>query len=325
MIKTKTYIYNQFLNIVLRFCNSTKPFSILIAISGGKDSLCLVKLIEDFNNIHNYFETVQYIYIDHQWRNDSKQNIQHLLNYIDTTKNEIHIYQIRQIQMSESSVRKIRYQIMVKHATKHKAKFIFTAHNQTDQLETFLLNLVRGTGLEGLSSLPFARQINNYIKIIRPLIDIETGDISWFCHKFNLPIWSDKTNYYYSNYRNRIRYELFPYLKQYFSPNIEYNIINFLKLTSIENEYIKQNAIKLYIASRHSYYLAINYRTIKNQHLTLQRRVLNIFFYYNFNKCLNIDMINQIIQYLNSENKIKVNIIWKRLNISIHNNWIYIK
>nr|YP_009497907.1 Ycf62 [Gracilaria changii]ART65171.1 Ycf62 [Gracilaria changii] len=325
MIKTKTYIYNQFLNIVLRFCNSTKPFSILIAISGGKDSLCLVKLIEDFNNIHNYFETVQYIYIDHQWRNDSKQNIQHLLNYIDTTKNEIHIYQIRQIQMSESSVRKIRYQIMVKHATKHKAKFIFTAHNQTDQLETFLLNLVRGTGLEGLSSLPFARQINNYIKIIRPLIDIETGDISWFCHKFNLPIWSDKTNYYYSNYRNRIRYELFPYLKQYFSPNIEYNIINFLKLTSIENEYIKQNAIKLYIASRHSYYLAINYRTIKNQHLTLQRRVLNIFFYYNFNKCLNINIINQIIQYLNSENKIKVNIIWKRLNISIYNNWIYIK
>nr|UAD84112.1 tRNAIle-lysidine synthetase [Gracilaria changii] len=325
MAKTKTYIYNKFLSIILKFCNLTKPLSILIAISGGKDSLCLVKLIEDFNNIHNYFDTVQYIYVDHQWRNDSKQNIQHLLNYIDTTKNKIHIYQIQQINMSESSVRKIRYQIIVKHAIKHKTKFIFTAHNQTDQLETFLLNLIRGTGLEGLSSLPFARQINNYIKIIRPLIDIKTGDISWFCHKFNLPIWSDKTNYYYSNYRNRIRYELFPYLKQYFSPKIEYNIINFLQLASIENEYIKQNAIKLYLTSRHSYYLAINYRIIKNQHLTLKRRVLNIFFYYNFNKCLNIDVINQIIQYLNSQNKTEVSIIWKRLKIIIHNNWIYIK
>nr|YP_010196715.1 tRNAIle-lysidine synthetase [Gracilaria cliftonii]UAD84519.1 tRNAIle-lysidine synthetase [Gracilaria cliftonii] len=322
---TKTYLHDKFLSIILKYNNLSKPLSILLAVSGGKDSLCLIKLIEDFNNIYNYFDTIQYIYIDHQWRNDSKQNIQHLLNYIDITNNQIYIYQISKVHMSESTIRKIRYQIILKHATKYKIRFIFTGHNQTDQLETFLLNLIRGTGVEGLSSLPFIRHIKNYIQIIRPLINIRTGDISWFCHKFNLPVWSDKTNYYYSNYRNRIRYELLPYLKEYFSPKIEYNIINFLKLSSIENEYIKQNAIKLYISSRHSYYLAIHYKTIKDQHLALQKRVLNIFFYYNFNKFLNGNIINQLTQYLHRKNEIEVSIIWEDLKIRIYRYWIYIQ
>nr|YP_010196097.1 tRNAIle-lysidine synthetase [Gracilaria caudata]UAD83494.1 tRNAIle-lysidine synthetase [Gracilaria caudata] len=322
---TTTYLHDKFLSIILKYQNLSKPVSILIAISGGKDSLCLIKLIEDFNYINNYFYNIQYIYIDHQWRTDSKQNIQHLLNYIGMTNNDIYVYQILKIHMSESTIRKIRYQIILKHAAKYKTQIIFTGHNQTDQLETFLLNLIRGTGSEGLSSLPFIRQINNNIQIIRPLIHISAGDILWFCHKFNLPIWSDKTNYYYSNSRNRIRYELLPYLKVYFNPKIECNIINFLKLLSIENEYIKQNAIKLYIASRHSYYIAIHYQTIKDQHLALQRRVLNIFFYYNFNKCLDSNIINQLIQYLYVQNQEKTSIIWEDLTINIYRNWIYVQ
>nr|YP_010198730.1 tRNAIle-lysidine synthetase [Gracilaria tikvahiae]UAD87963.1 tRNAIle-lysidine synthetase [Gracilaria tikvahiae]UAD88166.1 tRNAIle-lysidine synthetase [Gracilaria tikvahiae] len=322
---TTTYLHDKFISIILKCQQLSKPISILIALSGGKDSLCLIKLVEDFNNLYNYFHKIEYIYIDHQWRNDSRKHIKHLLNYTNTTSNNTYVYQIHMIHMSESTIRRIRYQIIIQHAIKNKTQIIFTGHNETDQLETFLLNLVRGTGLEGLSSLPLIRQIKHYIQIIRPLIKMNTGDILWFCHKFNLPLWSDKTNFYYSNCRNRIRYELLPYLKAYFCPKTEYNIINFLNLSSIENEYIKQNAIKLYITSRHSYYIAINYKFIKDQHLALKRRTLYLFFYYNFNKYLNNNISNQLLEYMYIKHQRKARIIWEQLRITIYKNWIYVQ
>nr|YP_009019706.1 hypothetical protein [Gracilaria salicornia]AHH24674.1 hypothetical protein [Gracilaria salicornia]UAD87552.1 tRNAIle-lysidine synthetase [Gracilaria salicornia] len=320
-----TYLHNKFLSIILKCQNLSKPTSILIAISGGKDSVCLIKLVEDFNNVYSYFNNIDYIYIDHQWRADSQNNIKHLLNYTNLTKNNMYVYQIHTIHMSESTIRRIRYQIILQHAIKYKIQLILTGHNQTDQLETFLLNLIRGTGLEGLSSLPLIRQIKNRIQIIRPLLEMSTGDILWFCHKFNLPIWSDKTNFYYSSDRNRIRYELLPYLKEYFCPKIEQNIINFLNLSSIENEYIKQNAIKLYMSSRHSSYIAINYKIIQDQHLTLKRRILYLFFYYNFNQYLNSNTFNQLITYIQAKNEKKIIMIWEKLKINIHKSWIYIQ
>nr|UAD87756.1 tRNAIle-lysidine synthetase [Gracilaria textorii] len=322
---TTTYLHDKFISIILKCQQLSKPISILIALSGGKDSLCLIKLVEDFNNLYNYFHKIEYIYIDHQWRDDSRKHIKHLLNYTNTTNNNTYVYQIHTIDMSESTIRRIRYQIIIQHAIKNKIQIIFTGHNETDQLETFLLNLIRGTGLEGLSSLPLIRQIKHYIQIIRPLIKMNTGDILWFCHKFNLPLWSDKTNFYYSNCRNRIRYELLPYLKAYFCPKIEYNIINFLNLSSIENEYIKQNAIKLYFTSRHSCYIAINYKFIKDQHLALKRRTLYLFFYYNFNKYLNHNISNQLIQYMYIKHRKKVSIIWEQLRINMYKNWIYVQ
>nr|YP_063699.1 conserved hypothetical plastid protein [Gracilaria tenuistipitata var. liui]Q6B8L1.1 RecName: Full=tRNA(Ile)-lysidine synthase, chloroplastic; AltName: Full=tRNA(Ile)-2-lysyl-cytidine synthase; AltName: Full=tRNA(Ile)-lysidine synthetase [Gracilaria tenuistipitata var. liui]AAT79774.1 conserved hypothetical plastid protein [Gracilaria tenuistipitata var. liui] len=319
---TYTYLHNKFLSIIPKYKNLIKPLSILIALSGGKDSLCLVKLIEDFNNTYNHFSRIEYIYIDHQWRSDSKQNIKHLLNYISITNNNTYIYQINKMEISEANMRNIRYQAIVRHAIQNSHDIIVTGHNQTDQVETFLLNLMRGTGLEGLSSLPYIRKITDQIQVIRPLIHINTGDVLWFCRKFNLPIWSDKTNFYYTNFRNRIRYELLPYLKEYFHPKIESNIINFLSLSSIENEYIKQNSIKLYLASRHSHYIAINYKIIKNQHLALQKRVLNIFFYHNFNKYVNSHILNQLIKMKYQR---KLTIVWETLRIKIYKNWIYIQ
>nr|YP_009244514.1 tRNA(Ile)-lysidine synthase [Agarophyton chilense]AMK96756.1 tRNA(Ile)-lysidine synthase [Agarophyton chilense]ASP44651.1 tRNA(Ile)-lysidine synthase [Agarophyton chilense]UAD84315.1 tRNAIle-lysidine synthetase [Agarophyton chilense] len=319
---TNTYLHNKFISIMLKYKDLIKPLSILIALSGGKDSLCLIRLIEDFNNKYDYFTKVEYIYIDHQWRSDSKQNIEHLLNYISITNNHTYIYQISKIGTSESTMRNMRYQTIVKHAIQNRHQIIMTGHNQTDQIETFLLNLIRGTGLEGLSSLPYMRKITDQIQVIRPMIQINTGDILWFCRKFNLPIWSDKTNFYYTNCRNRIRYELVPYLKEYFNPKIESNIINFLHLSSTENEYIKQNSIKLYLASRHSRYIAINYRIIKNQHLALQKRVLNIFFYYNFNKYLSTHIFNQLTTFKYQK---KLTIVWETLKIKVYKNWIYIQ
>nr|YP_009296249.1 tRNA(Ile)-lysidine synthase [Sebdenia flabellata]AOM65184.1 tRNA(Ile)-lysidine synthase [Sebdenia flabellata] len=316
-----TYLHKQFNNIISQLKNIE---FVLVAISGGQDSICLVKLIEDFNTMYCSIKKIEYIYIDHQWRKDSKQQIKHLTNYIDQTPHNLSIYQIPKLTISELEARNLRYQIIIKHAIENHLSTIMTAHTQTDKIETFFQRLMRGASLNGTTSLNFKRQIHNNIQIIRPLIYIKRTDINWFCRKFFLPIWSDITNSYYNINRNRLRHELIPYLNQYFISSIEKHINKFIDESNINNDYIKQNAIKLYIISRHQTNIALNYLTIKPQHPAIQIRILQIFFYHNFNKALNRQISYQLLHLINKKNNNRKQIEWYNLIINIYNNWIYI-
>nr|YP_009297989.1 tRNA(Ile)-lysidine synthase [Plocamium cartilagineum]AOM67927.1 tRNA(Ile)-lysidine synthase [Plocamium cartilagineum] len=317
-----TYLHKIFNKYMIKIINFKEIKPILIAISGGQDSLSLVKLIQDFQKNHSI--NIQYIYIDHQWKKDSKYQIKHLINYINSNQNKIFIYQIKKITFSELEARQIRYQILIKHALKNKINKILTAHTQTDQIETFLQQLIRGSTIDGSTSLTFYRKLNKDIALYRPLIRIKRIDIHWFCRKFCLPVWSDITNYNYKINRNKLRNELIPYLSHYYISNIEKNIYSFIQKSKIDNEYIKQNTIKLYLFSRHQKNIALNIKLIKKQHLSLQQRTLQIFFYHNFNKLLNRDSLFKIINLI-QQNQIYTNKIkWEHLTININNYWIYI-
>ena len=319
----KTYIHQQFYNTLLSFKHIN---SILIAISGGQDSVCLIKLIEDFFNIYNnnLIQKVEYIYIDHQWKKDSKYQIQHLINHLNEKYHNLSIYQIKKVAFTELEARHLRYQIIINHAKKHAFPTIMTAHTNTDKIETFFQKLIRGTSIDGATSLNAHRIISKDLQIIRPMIRITRMDISWFCRKFLLPTWSDKTNYQYNINRNRIRYELIPYLKQYYMLNVENNINHFIYSSSLDNDYIKQNTIKLYILSRHSLNIAIHYRLIQHQHLAIQTRALQIFFYHNFNYILNKRNLHKLLDIINNNTENLYIIYWHNLTINICNTWIYI-
>nr|YP_008144718.1 tRNA(Ile)-lysidine synthase [Grateloupia taiwanensis]AGO19924.1 tRNA(Ile)-lysidine synthase [Grateloupia taiwanensis] len=316
-----TYLHQKFNKQIKRI----QPLgNILVAISGGQDSLCLIKLIEDFKQKQNFSGTIEYIYIDHQWREDSKQQVKHLINYIHKQSIKIAVYEIKKIIYSELEARQIRYQIIIKHAISNDYSTLLTAHTETDRIETFFQQLIRGTSLDGVTSLKYYRQLKPNLKLVRPLISIYRKDINWFCRKFCLPIWSDNTNYQYSITRNRLRYELLPYLKQYFMLNIENNISKFINISNQDNEYIKQNAIKLYLISRHKTNIALNYLLIRKQHYAIQARTLEIFFYHHFNKPLHYNTLIQIINLMQKEPIDHQILKWHHLIINIHNNWIYI-
>lgn len=317
-----TYLHKIFNKNMTKVINSKEIEPVLIAISGGQDSLSLVKLIQDFQKNHSI--NIQYIYIDHQWKKDSKYQIKHLINYINSNQNNIFIYQIKKITFSELEARQIRYQILIKHALKNRLHKIITAHTQTDQIETFFQQLIRGSTIDGSTSLIFHRKLNKNVELFRPLIQIKRVDIYWFCRKFCLPVWSDITNFNYKINRNRLRNELIPYLNHYFISSIENNIYSFIQKSKIDNEYIKQNTIKLYLFSRHQKNIALNFKLIKKQHLSLQQRTLQIFFYHNFNKLLNRHRLCQIINLIKKNQIYDNKITWEHLTININNYWIYI-
>lgn len=297
---------------------------ILIAISGGQDSLYLIQWLENYTLIKENILCISYIYIDHQWKQDSKKQIKHIINYIKSFAGKIYVYQFREILGSENMCRIYRYSILLKHATIHGYNTIITGHNKTDKTETFLLHFFKGYGLEGITTLTSQVELNYKIQLLRPLLSINRHQIYWICKKFYLPIWSDKSNYIYLISRNRIRNELIPYLKKYFHQNIENNINYLLHSYYTNHEYVKQNTIKLYLDSIHNIYIAINYLNITKQHLNIQFKVLQLFWFHNINKNINFQTIINIILHIHKKNKTNLEIKVKHITLNINKKWIYI-
>ena len=207
---------------------------------------------------------------------------------------------------------------------KYKYDTIITAHTNTDKLETFFIQLFRGSSLEGITSLDKLQKITEKISILRPLLMLSREETYYFCRIYSLPIWSDASNYNYQTYRNRIRYELIPYINKYFGKQTIKHINSFLSSAHNENEYIKQNALKLYLIARHQKYVALNYQIIAKQHSSIQKRTIYIFFYHNFNKILDKIILHQLMYQLNIKITIKRNFSWNKVKINLQYNWIYI-
>ena len=297
-----------------------KDSHLLLAISSGQDSLCLLRLLSDYFGQNQ--DKIEAIYIDHQWKNDSLSHARHIVNIMRTTQIPITVYQIKELAFSENAARQIRYKIFIQHAIKKQCTAIITGHNNDDQIETLLHNIIRGTSLNGVTNLNLSKQINHQISIVRPLINFSKYEIAWFCRLFYLPIWSDITNYNFYIKRNRLRYELIPYLQNYFNPQIHNNLTKFIDFCQNDNEYIKENTLKLYIQSTHKKIININLATLGYQHKVLQERVIRLFFYYHFQKQVDKDFISYILK-LSYANKSKI-VYLNKLIIYHNNHQIYV-
>nr|QCI05601.1 tRNA Ile-lysidine synthetase [Cryptopleura ramosa] len=305
-------------NIIRRYEIST----ILIAISCGQDSIYLIQLMKKIKQKF-YLNKIEYIYIDHQWKLDSLKQIEHIINYLKFFQEQLSIYQIKNITLSENTSRLYRYHTILNHAIANKYQAVITGHTKTDKLETFLLNLIRGTSIEGITSLNIHKKIHDKLHFIRPLIHKNRSYINWYCRQFCLPIWSDITNYNYNIKRNRIRYELIPYIKKYFNVNIEKNCNTFLNHCFYDNEYIKQNIIKLYTYIHHKKYIAINIVYLKKQHQGVQSRIFQLFFYHNFQISLPQNIRLKLTKIL-SKKYFNQTIKWRYFEFKIQYVWLYI-
>nr|YP_009122259.1 tRNA(Ile)-lysidine synthase [Vertebrata lanosa]AJH66017.1 tRNA(Ile)-lysidine synthase [Vertebrata lanosa] len=300
--------------------------SILVALSGGQDSILLIKILENLNAFYKKELKISYIHIDHQWKNDSNKQIKHIVNYIKSIHKKVVIYQIYQTNISENECRKQRYYILKQHAIKYKYKLIITGHNKTDKIETFLQSIHRGSGIEGLTSLTIHNRIDSQVFILRPLLSIDKENIYWLCKKLHLPIWSDSTNYIYQIRRNRIRYELLPYLKNFLNDKVKDNIISLVKHYHYENEYIKQNIIKLYLKSKHELRIAINHKLISKHNFNLQIRTIQMFYLHNFQLNFDSKKIIKIITRINKNfHKIKIILEDAGFIHTLNKTWLYVE
>ncbi len=194
--------------------------SLLLAVSGGQDSMALLKLISDIQHLHEWK-----IYVwhgDHGWHSQSQKfaaeikvwcNQNTIDFYFDSTN--------KSTTSNEEKARKWRYkklvetaQAVTKQTPTRPCNYILTGHTGSDKAETFLLNVARGTNLAGLVSLNDSREITPGIQLIRPLLNFNRSETSKICNEMNLPIWLDPTNNNQKLTRNKIRQQILPMLNE---------------------------------------------------------------------------------------------------------------
>lgn len=116
---------------------------------------------------------------------------------------------------SENFLRNLRRNFLVQTATDLDAKWIVLAHHADDQVETFLHNLLRGTGPRGLAGMRPSKSISSTLRMMRPLLHLSRQDILAYLDDRQLPYRIDASNALCNYTRNRIRHELLPLLRSF--------------------------------------------------------------------------------------------------------------
>lgn len=143
----------------------------------------------------------------------------------------------------EEAARHARYRFFETVAASASSK-IAVAHTSDDQVETVLLNIIRGTGPDGLAGMPAVRG-----KIIRPLIDISRVEVEEYLRKRDLTWRIDITNLEPDYTRNRVRLQLIPFLEGQFNPRIKDAILSLQRIMSDETDVMSASARQAYDAA----------------------------------------------------------------------------
>ncbi|MBD2516943.1 tRNA lysidine(34) synthetase TilS [Nostoc sp. FACHB-973] len=216
---------------------------LLVAVSGGQDSLCLIKLLLDLQSKWGWDLSIAHC--DHRWRSDSQANAHHVENLAKTWGVSFYLETANEPINSEAAARDWRYQALSAIAQTNNYQYIVTGHTASDRAETLLYNLIRGTGADGLQALTWQRPLTTGIMLVRPLLEITRPQTQQFCQDFQLPIWEDSTNQDLKYARNRIRQELIPYLQENFNPQVESALAQTAELLQAEVEYLEKAAQQL--------------------------------------------------------------------------------
>jgi len=192
--------------------------TLLLAISGGQDSMALLKLIIDLKRLYKW--QVEIWHGDHQWHSKSEKIEKELKLWCINQQISFHSNKANKEEVAnEEKARDWRYKNLLMKAkllSSNNINFpctrILTGHTATDRAETIIMNLARGTDLVGLSTLKEQRTLENNIDLARPLLIFNRNETLEICKEFNLPIWIDPSNENINLTRNKIRKEILPIL-----------------------------------------------------------------------------------------------------------------
>jgi len=258
---------------------------LLIAVSGGQDSVCLARLLRDLQSRWQWHLGIAHC--DHRWRSDSQRNASFVKQLATTWQLPYYQQTALEIPTSEATARHWRYQCLTKIAQQQEFSAVLTAHTASDRAETLLFNLVRGSGADGLQALTWQRWLAPGIALIRPLLEVTRQQTRQFCQEHHLPIWEDVTNQDLTYSRNRIRQELIPYLKTHLNPQAELNLAQTAELLQADVDYLEAQASQIlaslcqsprrletdFSPSGHDQ-LGLQRGQLQQYHLALQRRVI---------------------------------------------------
>jgi|MTBAKSStandDraft_2_1061841.scaffolds.fasta_scaffold00660_22 tRNA(Ile)-lysidine synthase len=234
--------------------------SVLVALSGGKDSVfllhTLVRLKEELS-----LDRIGAVHVNHRLRGDESDGDEafcrglceslHIPLFVEKA-NIKYLALLWKLSLEETG-RKVRYAVFDQVSRKQGYNKIATAHTLDDQAETVLFRLVKGCGLEGITGIPEVRG-----NIIRPLLSIGTEAILAWLEENRIPSRTDQTNFMTTFDRNLIRHEALPVLKK-INPRYRESLLRFRSIAAesqaLMDEYAERLLRERFKTDRNGYVL----------------------------------------------------------------------
>ncbi len=200
---------------------------ILFALSGGPDSIFALYFFKKFSK--RFGITLAAAHLNHMLRGKQAEKDE---EFCKRTCGDLGIeyysekYDVagfaRQNKISvEEAARKVRYDFLLRIAKNYRFDKIVTAHTMDDNAETVLMNLIKGTGLQGIAGIPVQRD-----NIIRPVLALTKDEIVSYLDNYNIEYRVDKSNKDLKYERNFIRHKILPLIKKNLNPSVVQNIFN---------------------------------------------------------------------------------------------------
>lgn len=294
--------------------------SILVAVSGGQDSLCLTKLLQVLQPRWQWHLAIAHC--DHQWRTDSSDNADHVRQLADVWGLPFYLRTASTPPKNEAEARDWRYAMFEEIANELQYQIVATGHTRSDRAETLLYNLMRGSGADGLQSLYWQRSLGANLSLVRPLLDISRSQTLAYCHELDLPIWLDSTNESLDYQRNRIRQELIPYICEHFNPQVEQSLAQTAELLHADVIYLEQQASKTWqpeILPR------INRLDLREQPQALQRRIVRQFLHHYLSQGIPFAHVDKFLRLVYAPNRTRCDRFSGGAWAEVDHPWIWLR
>lgn len=223
---------------------------ICVAVSGGKDSMCLLHYL--MTHCKEYNIVVTAINFDHSIRGEeSERDSAFVKEYCAANGILCHTFKWEGEKFSDEGLaRSWRLCCYNKIITEGKADLIATAHHMNDNAETVLFNLARGASLSGVTGIADSRALG----LIRPFIGVTREEIDGYIKENNVPYVEDSTNLSDDYTRNKIRHNVLPALEEAV-PGAVKNIFRFSRLAAEDEEYFSRQVNKILVKRADGGYL----------------------------------------------------------------------
>ena len=219
-----------------------KNIQLLISVSGGQDSMALLHLLNELKDHYNWI--IKVWHGDHRWHDKSSDyanelehfcSLRKIMFYSDCANNENINNEEKARNWRYDKLLKIAKEISTK-SSDIKTVYIATGHTGTDNTETFLLNLARGSNYAGLRGIPKKRLLNEQFYVVRPILIFSREETFSICKSMKIPIWEDPTNNDLTIKRNFIREKILIDLEKIY-PGCSNRINNFInKMSQVNDE-----------------------------------------------------------------------------------------
>jgi tRNA(Ile)-lysidine synthase len=251
---------------------------LIVGVSGGVDSMVLLHLL---NTCREAFDLSLIVaHVNHGLRPVESAKEAELVQKeaarlglpFEYGQFNVKEFQIKGGLSPQDAARRVRFHFFDDLLQKHHAQKIALGHHADDQVETFLLRLIRGSGLQGLKGMLPIRDG----KVIRPLLGVWEEEIQAFAMEKKIPFLSDSSNLKRDYLRNRIRLALIPLMEREYQPNFKEILLRTSNILREEDDYLEKGAEAAYqkVVREERETLSFKFSEYQSLHQAIQWRVI---------------------------------------------------